>query len=354
MSSTGPLRSLEPGYENPSPFKANCRSPMFDLPGGCSPSRIRADPAHTYHIGYGKDENASIIMMLVKVGHFGARGSVDKKLDDAFERFAIFCKNSRKHTSIVEFSKKLFKINKGLPVSKVIPVWFWYIIFKKKNPAKKSQPPFSSHLGNPATHAVVARGMTLRCWGPGWKLNSIQSTCPKLTLGGIRRSKCLMMSRPFQTYTIPTFLPRILAFLTLWRLWSIRTKLAALSGELCTNMGCFFKEVLPEQLSLRVGPWWILDLKGTSFCNEPRWYMCIIFCVVNTSVDQVKEGFACLSSLTASKGLALFRIRPKLHMAGHIVFFDVDPLAIFFGEWWFFVWPGNMFQHIILYFFWPN
>lgn len=114
-------------------------------------------------------------------------------------------------------------------------------------------------------------------------------------------------------------------------------------------MGCFFKEVLPEQLSLRVGPWWILDLKGTSFCNEPRWYMCIIFCVVNTSVDQVKEGFACLSSLTASKGLALFRIRPKLHMAGHIVFFDVDPLAIFFGEWWFFVWPGNMFQHIILY-----
>ena len=63
--------------------------------------------------GYGKDENASIIMILVKVGHFGAQGSVDKKLEDAFERLAIFCKNSRKHTSIVEFSKKQFKINKG-------------------------------------------------------------------------------------------------------------------------------------------------------------------------------------------------------------------------------------------------
>ena len=57
-------------------------------------------------------------MILVKVGHFGAQGSVDKKLEDAFERLAIFCKNSRKHTSIVEFSKKQFKINKGLPVSK--------------------------------------------------------------------------------------------------------------------------------------------------------------------------------------------------------------------------------------------
>ena len=91
---------------------------MFDLPGGSSPTRIRTDPAHTYHIGYGKDENASILMMLVKVGHFGARGSVDKKLEDAFERFATFCKNSRKHTSIIEFSKKQFKINKGLPVSK--------------------------------------------------------------------------------------------------------------------------------------------------------------------------------------------------------------------------------------------
>ena len=89
---------------------------MFDLPGGSSPFRIRTDPVHTYHIGYGKDENASIIMVLVQVGHFGTRGSVDKKLETAFERYATYCKINRKHTSITEFSKKQFKISAGSPI----------------------------------------------------------------------------------------------------------------------------------------------------------------------------------------------------------------------------------------------
>lgn len=88
---------------------------MWDIPGGSSPHRIRTDPVHTYHIGYGKDETASIIMILVHMGHFGSRGSVDVKLESAYERFAVFCKTNSKHTSILEFSKKQFKISKGFP-----------------------------------------------------------------------------------------------------------------------------------------------------------------------------------------------------------------------------------------------
>eukprot|EP00435_Cladocopium_sp_Y103_P023850 s546_g5.t2 len=113
MSPEGQLRNLQRGYESPSPFKVNIRSPVFDLPGGSSPWRIQTDPAHTYHIGYGKDENASIIIVLTMIGHFGTRGSFNSKLDTAFERFAVYCKINQKHTSITEFSKKLFKINKG-------------------------------------------------------------------------------------------------------------------------------------------------------------------------------------------------------------------------------------------------
>ncbi|CAK9002404.1 unnamed protein product [Durusdinium trenchii] len=110
MSPDGPLRSLSVGYINPSPFKANCYLPLSNIPGGTEPSRIQTDPTHTYHIGYGKDENASALMVLVKIGHFGQRGTVDAKLERAFERYATWCKTNRKHTSISYFNKLQFKI----------------------------------------------------------------------------------------------------------------------------------------------------------------------------------------------------------------------------------------------------
>ena len=113
MSASGPLRTLDVGYENPSPFK-NQRSPMFELPGGSGTTRIRTDPAHTYAIGYGKDEQASVLMVLINIGHFGSRGKIDLKLDTAFESFATYCKKTGKHTSIISFDKKQFKIQKLL------------------------------------------------------------------------------------------------------------------------------------------------------------------------------------------------------------------------------------------------
>lgn len=111
FSSTGPLRSLEPGFENPSPYKDSDHLPLFELPGGSLPDRLRTDPTHTYAIGYGKDETASILLMLVNCGHFGHRGNIQVKFDRAFERFAIWCKAQKKHTSITSFSNKEFKIS---------------------------------------------------------------------------------------------------------------------------------------------------------------------------------------------------------------------------------------------------
>lgn len=114
MAPSSHLRNLPLGYHNPSPYWPNFRSPMFDLPGGQDAFRIRTDPTHTYHIGYGKDENASILVLLAQLGHFGGKGSLDAKLERAFERFAIYCKSTRKHTSITFFSKKQFKIQQTL------------------------------------------------------------------------------------------------------------------------------------------------------------------------------------------------------------------------------------------------
>ena len=67
---------------------------------------------HTYAIGYGKDENASVLVILVKeCEHFGHRGNLQSKFDRAFESFATWCKTTRKHTSITGFSKKEFKMS---------------------------------------------------------------------------------------------------------------------------------------------------------------------------------------------------------------------------------------------------
>lgn len=112
LSPEGGLRNLLPDHENPSPYKANQRSLLFDLPGGSCTKLIRTDPAHTYHIGYGKDENASIIVELMAVGHFGG-GSIWKKMDAAFQRFSAYCAKYKKHTSITEFSKSSSKSSRG-------------------------------------------------------------------------------------------------------------------------------------------------------------------------------------------------------------------------------------------------
>ena len=104
------LRSLQLDYDNPSPYKARANPPIFDLPGARSPHRIRADPTHTYAIGYGKDEVAGIVLTLEKVGHFGRAGQFQSRLDNAFQKFATFCKRMKKNTSITCFTKQDFKI----------------------------------------------------------------------------------------------------------------------------------------------------------------------------------------------------------------------------------------------------
>lgn len=179
MSPDGPLRSLSVGYINPSPFKANCYLPLSNIPGGTEPSRIQTDPTHTYHIGYGKDENASALMVLVKIGHFGQRGTVDAKLERAFERYATWCKTNRKHTRISYFNKLQFKIQQHLTCAQnytflSLKLWGWFV-------QTKATP---SHFPSPIeglvhTPLVAVKATIQPSWDPGWKLSFLQHPWPQ-------------------------------------------------------------------------------------------------------------------------------------------------------------------------------
>ena len=94
----------------PSPFHANLRSPLRDLPTGEGCRFVRIDPAHTYAIdGIGKSFLASGLILLCHVGYFG-RGDVDSKFQNAYARFIAYCESRKKHTTITEFSHKSLKL----------------------------------------------------------------------------------------------------------------------------------------------------------------------------------------------------------------------------------------------------
>ena len=79
-------------------------APMQLVPGCNSPRDILLDFLHIYHISYGLDAAASSIMLLCKLGHFGTARKMDDRLEEAFSRFDIWCKNRRRSTSIDSFS----------------------------------------------------------------------------------------------------------------------------------------------------------------------------------------------------------------------------------------------------------
>lgn len=81
------------------------------LPCGDSVHKIKVDIAHTYAIcGYGKDELASALVFLAIRCNVWGHGNMEKLLDLAYDSFQSYCKERKKTSSIMEFSKQELKI----------------------------------------------------------------------------------------------------------------------------------------------------------------------------------------------------------------------------------------------------
>ena len=85
----------------PTPFK-DCAKPFDMIPGGSSCERIRPDIVHTFHIGFGTDLVASMVVWLVRLGLFdGGAGhqAFDDKLRTAYSTFREYCHSTRRFTA---------------------------------------------------------------------------------------------------------------------------------------------------------------------------------------------------------------------------------------------------------------
>lgn len=104
------------------PFKSF--SYMLQIPGSHAPKYITLDYLHIYHLGYGMDASASSIVLLCKLGHFGAARALDDKLEVAYNRFDGWCKANKRTTSIDSFSQQSFGMTKPLVGAKYICLLF--------------------------------------------------------------------------------------------------------------------------------------------------------------------------------------------------------------------------------------
>lgn len=107
LDADAPWRSNRPG---PTPFK-DCERPFDILPGGTSPSTIKPDIVHTFHLGFGVDLAASIVVWLCKLGVFddgNPRQGFDEKLALAYSAFREFCHTSKRFTACDVWSKRKF------------------------------------------------------------------------------------------------------------------------------------------------------------------------------------------------------------------------------------------------------
>lgn len=84
----------------PTPFK-DCERPFDIIPGGSSCERIRPDIVHTFHIGFGTDLVASMVVWLVRLGLFDGAGNraFDDKLKTAYSTFREYCHVTHRFTA---------------------------------------------------------------------------------------------------------------------------------------------------------------------------------------------------------------------------------------------------------------
>ena len=100
----------------PSPYKANPGpAPLRQIPGCDQPSSILLDYCHCFHLGYGQDLGASALVVLCKMGFFGADRAFDSRLEGAYRRYSQWLKRNKKFgSSLAEFTKKNLGMNKTL------------------------------------------------------------------------------------------------------------------------------------------------------------------------------------------------------------------------------------------------
>ena len=132
MGKTSTLRSSAADEPVRDPYKSRI-SPLRSLPSCNSPTWIMPDPAHTYAIvGWGKDLVGSSIMLLARMRMFGG-GGLQKRLNEGFSRFKIWCTSAGKTTSLTEFSLKTFKVKTllgldGFGDSELYPLLYIHIM----------------------------------------------------------------------------------------------------------------------------------------------------------------------------------------------------------------------------------
>lgn len=105
------VRSWRSGGNVASPYHAGSDAAVRGmLPCGDDTDKIKIDLAHTYGIGYGKDEAASAVVFLaIRCGTFGD-GTIDFQLHEAYLNFMAWCKLNHKSTSVTGFCKEDLKI----------------------------------------------------------------------------------------------------------------------------------------------------------------------------------------------------------------------------------------------------
>ena len=104
MDADAPWRVERPG---PSPFKREGNI-FAGVPGASEPSSILPDIVHTFHIGFGSDMVASMVVWLCELGKFGATRSLDSRLQSAYTSFQQYCYDTKRHNSCDEWCMKKF------------------------------------------------------------------------------------------------------------------------------------------------------------------------------------------------------------------------------------------------------
>ena len=87
-------------------------SPFLDVPG-VSATSIKTDVMHTFNLGVGGDFSSSAIVALCKLNFFPG-GSLQSRMDAAYEDFSSWCVLNNKTASTKSFEKKRFHMKSNL------------------------------------------------------------------------------------------------------------------------------------------------------------------------------------------------------------------------------------------------